>query len=784
MHQSLTISDALLDQATILLNFGNEVAPRGQKTLEMINHVFEILNPLQRNILVENRWANPFAQLAETLWVLAGRNDMDWLERYIPQCRKWSDDGKCFTGDTLIKLLNGTSVPISSLISESEFYVYSYDLNDGYIKYGRGHSCRKTGKKKTLIVELDNGEYVKCTYDHLFLMRDGSYKEAQHLEQYDSIMPLYVEINKHGYEEVLHPDIGWEPTHRMVAYDSLCDTSAELDTVHHVDFNKRNNDPRNLLLMNFWDHFSYHSKMAGNRLKEKWKDSEYRNSMLSKLSESAKRRWKDSEYRDMMIDVIKHNWENEDYRAKMSNVAKRNWENDDYRNRMRNAVIKSNKTTNRKSTPKRRKVIKYMIDRARQHYVDNYDYMSGVSRENIKKANEKHKNDKKFIEHMKIVRSDNMKNINSDAAVKLSQVRGRILNVVKLLLEEGLEFNEENYTYVTSSSHAGIPRYSNILKYFDSFDELLDEVKVRINHYVVAIYEGDVEEVYDFTVDDYHNFALDSGIFVHNSWRAGYGPRLRNLKTYIGRYKDNDGVPYGIDIHGVDQVAYVISKLQEDPSTRQAVVSLWDPVEDTISGSKDYPCNNWLQFLIRDGKLYLSVVLRSNDLIYGFSHCDFYLWSVLQELVANCIGVDVGTMTWFAGSFHVYEKHWELLKEFRMVDVSVEPIQLDINTLNRFDTLLNELMVAEARLRNGPNSNLVDVFVKAEYEYFARRSEWFAVAYIMFVGWEMKLRGYSPVEIDSLLSVHLRNSDLYYSTMLYLFKENYEQMLQVTDSVA
>ena len=42
MHQSLTISDALLDQATILLNFGNEVAPRGQKTLEMINHVFEI----------------------------------------------------------------------------------------------------------------------------------------------------------------------------------------------------------------------------------------------------------------------------------------------------------------------------------------------------------------------------------------------------------------------------------------------------------------------------------------------------------------------------------------------------------------------------------------------------------------------------------------------------------------------------------------------------------------------------------------------------------------------
>lgn len=36
------------------------------------------------------------------------------------------------------------------------------------------------------------------------------------------------------------------------------------------------------------------------------------------------------------------------------------------------------------------------------------------------------------------------------------------------------------------------------------------------NHKVASVEEDDVEDVYDITVDGYHNFALSAGVFVHN----------------------------------------------------------------------------------------------------------------------------------------------------------------------------------------------------------------------------------------------------------------------------
>lgn len=128
------------------------------------------------------------------------------------------------------------------------------------------------------------------------------------------------------------------------------------------------------------------------------------------------------------------------------------------------------------------------------------------------------------------------------------------------------------------------------------------------------------------------------------TWRAAYGPRLRHWQ-------------------GTDQITTLIHRLRKDPQTRQAVISLWDPARDNIEDSKDYPCNNWLHFIIRDNSLHLNVVVRSNDAIYGFSHADFFGWSVLQQFVASSLGVRVGIMTWFASSYHLYERHFEMAEK-------------------------------------------------------------------------------------------------------------------------
>lgn len=126
------------------------------------------------------------------------------------------------------------------------------------------------------------------------------------------------------------------------------------------------------------------------------------------------------------------------------------------------------------------------------------------------------------------------------------------------------------------------------------------------------------------------------------TWRAGYGPRLREW-------------------NGADQLQFVIQELKENPESRRAVISLWDPETDTKPGSRDYPCSNWLHFQLRDGLLELSVTMRSNDLIWGFSGVNVTNFCFLQRYVASQIGRPVGQYFHLASNLHVYPRHFDML---------------------------------------------------------------------------------------------------------------------------
>ncbi|MEZ4434956.1 MAG: thymidylate synthase [bacterium] len=121
-------------------------------------------------------------------------------------------------------------------------------------------------------------------------------------------------------------------------------------------------------------------------------------------------------------------------------------------------------------------------------------------------------------------------------------------------------------------------------------------------------------------------------------WRGAYGPRLRNWR-------------------GVDQLAEVVRLLTADLSTRRGAMSIFDPALD-YTASKDIPCNNWLHFLVRAGRLHLMVALRSNDAIWGFSGINAFEWSVLQQMMAAWTGVEVGSLTFAVSSFHLYDRHF------------------------------------------------------------------------------------------------------------------------------
>lgn len=186
-------------------------------------------------------------------------------------------------------------------------------------------------------------------------------------------------------------------------------------------------------------------------------------------------------------------------------------------------------------------------------------------------------------------------------------------------------------------------------------------------------------------------FSDDGGV----TWRAGYGPRLR-------------------DWHGVDQLSAVREMLHNSPSSRRAAISLLDPAED-FQDSKDIPCNNWLHFLAREGQLDLNVAARSTDIWWGFSGINAFEWTVALQLMARWLDLEPGILTFFTSSLHLYERHRAQAQVVLSQPVAEEPyIGMSVAKYDTdwrdADSAMRQWMDLEALLRRG--ASLDDLVVE------------------------------------------------------------------------
>lgn len=109
---------------------------------------------------------------------------------------------------------------------------------------------------------------------------------------------------------------------------------------------------------------------------------------------------------------------------------------------------------------------------------------------------------------------------------------------------------------------------------------------------------------------------------------------------------------YGWQWEREHQLDKVIQMLKVYPDTRQAVLSIYDGKEISTY-RKDTPCTYAVQFTILDNKLHMAVLMRSNDLWFGFCN-DQYCFASLQELVAERLSIELGTYYHFAHNLHLY----------------------------------------------------------------------------------------------------------------------------------
>jgi hypothetical protein len=135
------------------------------------------------------------------------------------------------------------------------------------------------------------------------------------------------------------------------------------------------------------------------------------------------------------------------------------------------------------------------------------------------------------------------------------------------------------------------------------------------------------------------------------TFHGAYGYRLRNwLDRADNRF---------------DQIEAAIRILKNKPTSRQVVMSIWDPDADLGAKTKDMPCNDMIMLKVRNGRLNMTVNNRSNDSILGCYGANAVQFSMLLMYMAARIGVGVGTYHQVSDSFHVYEDnpYWLWFKE-------------------------------------------------------------------------------------------------------------------------
>lgn len=108
---------------------------------------------------------------------------------------------------------------------------------------------------------------------------------------------------------------------------------------------------------------------------------------------------------------------------------------------------------------------------------------------------------------------------------------------------------------------------------------------------------------------------------------------------------------------GFNQIEQALIQLRDNQNSRQVVLHIKEARNLIDNPTKDLNCTVCLQLFIREGKLYMTTYMRSNDLWMGFPY-DVFQFTCLQTLLAMELDVELGTYTHIAGSLHLYERDY------------------------------------------------------------------------------------------------------------------------------
>ncbi|HUY69828.1 MAG TPA: DNA topoisomerase (ATP-hydrolyzing) subunit B [Candidatus Tyrphobacter sp.] len=452
--------------------------------------------------------------------------------------------GGCFSHDTRIALADGRNLSFKELTEENRKGVrnYCYTISKfGSVEIKEILNPRVTKRNSTVIkVILDNDQEIICTPEHKFMLADGSFKEAYCLTASDSLMPLYRKLSKiegritiKGYEMVFSPaEKRWIFTHLVADRYNL--NLGIYDTTglyrHHKDFNKLNNNPDNIVRLTKEEHLNIHREMAQKTLgrpdvlRKLWAirqtDSFRRKirvrmlSLHTELSRRAKRQWKNEEYKKYMAQKFL-----EFYR-----------ENEDYRIKSKETLSKAQK-------------LYWSIKRNRQEQAQRVrDYFASHPQERLKLSQSaKIQWQDPSLRKWRGMRTKEQWTEEFRKARKDSYDKTYLNKALKALNDVYRKIGEIDVSEYNSVRRAGndksLIKYDTILRrFFDNNQDKLQDAVAHYNHRIKKIVPLRQKiDVYDLEVPETHNFALASGVFVHNSAKQARDRKTQAILPLRGK---------------------------------------------------------------------------------------------------------------------------------------------------------------------------------------------------------------------------------------------------------
>jgi DNA gyrase subunit B len=455
--------------------------------------------------------------------------------------------GGCFSGDTKIALLDGRNITFEQLVEEDKqgkrnfCYTIKHDGTIGVEEILHPRVTRRNAEVIKLI--LDNGQEIICTPDHLFMTRDWGYKKAKELTIKDSLMPLRRQFSRpgkritiDGYELVYdNKEHRWIFTHLLADQWNIENEKYSPNLGphrHHLDFNKLNNNPSNLIRCNKEEHWKIHSDCAQKTLHtEKAKEKCRMTKQTKEFKEMMSNRMKQPQTRKILSEQAREQWKNPAYKEFMKQkYLEFYYKNEEYRlqvlQRLKNEQnIYWNDTKNREQQSHR-------VREFFEKHPERRFYLSAIAQKQWQDeqllAWRCNKTKEQWTPEFRAKRKEAYNRTYYE----------KTIHALHAIYEEQRCLNVKEYDRVRRQTHnKNLLRFDTFVERFFSGDEQAARDAVTYyNHKIVGIVPlQEKMDVYDIEVPQGHNFALACGIFVHNSAKQARDKEFQAILPLRGK---------------------------------------------------------------------------------------------------------------------------------------------------------------------------------------------------------------------------------------------------------